>query len=124
MMQTYHPKQQICFYIIHSQQLVIIKLSTSCHLVVSNSNEYPEVHYEPTTDLTRVYRDVLKYVHENNEYGEGTLLNTIQFFFTLLNKNQILEMEQLKLNLNMNLVLQLIMIIVYIHSFHMNKKYN
>jgi len=47
----------------------------NCHLVVANGNEYPEIHYTPNSDVTRVYRDVLKYVHKNNEYGEGTLLN-------------------------------------------------
>ena len=33
----------------------------------------------PTTDMTRVFRDVLKYVHKNNEYGEGSLLNKSNF---------------------------------------------
>ena len=51
----------------------------NCHLVVANGNEYPEIHYTPSTDMTRVYRDVLKYVHKNNEYGEGTLLNRSNF---------------------------------------------
>ena len=32
--------------------------------------------------MTRVYRDVLKYVHKNNEYGEGSLLNK-SYFSTL-----------------------------------------
>ena len=48
---------------------------SNCHLEVRNGNEYPEIHYTPTTDMTRVFRDVLKYVHKNNEYGEGSLLN-------------------------------------------------
>ena len=51
----------------------------NCHLVVANGNEYPEIHYTPATDMTRVYRDVLKYVHKNNEYGEGSLLNRSNF---------------------------------------------
>ena len=29
--------------------------------------------------MTRVFRDVLKYVHKNNEYGEGSLLNKSNF---------------------------------------------
>ena len=29
--------------------------------------------------MTRVYKDVLKYVHRNNEYGQGTLLNRSNF---------------------------------------------
>ena len=52
---------------------------SSAHLVVANGNEYPDVHYNPSTDMTRVYRDVLKYVYGNNEYGQGTLLNTSNF---------------------------------------------
>ena len=52
---------------------------SNCHLVVANGNQYPELAYEPTTDISTVYRDVLKYVHKNNEYGEGTLLNRSNF---------------------------------------------
>ena len=52
---------------------------SNCHLEVGNGNEYPEIHYTPTTDMTRVFRDVLKYVHKNNEYGEGSLLNISNF---------------------------------------------
>ena len=51
----------------------------NCHLEVGNGQEYPEIHYTPTTDLSRVYRDVLKYVHKNSEYGEGSLLNISNF---------------------------------------------
>ena len=54
----------------------------NCHLEVGNDQEYPEIHYTPSTDLSRVYIDVLKYVHKVSEYGEGTLLN-IQNFQTL-----------------------------------------
>ena len=54
----------------------------NCHLEVGNGQEYPEIHYTPSTDRSRVYRDVLKYVHKVSEYGEGTLLN-IQNFQTL-----------------------------------------
>ena len=52
---------------------------SNCHLEVGNGNEYPEIHYTPTTDMTRVFRDVLKYVHKNNGYGEGSLLNKSNF---------------------------------------------
>ena len=41
--------------------------------------EYPNRHYETDNDLTRVYRDILKYVHANNEYSQGTLLNRNNF---------------------------------------------
>ena len=51
----------------------------NCHLEVGNGNEYPEVHYTPSLDPTRVYRDVLKYVHANIEFQEGTLLNRTNF---------------------------------------------
>ena len=51
----------------------------NCHLSAANGNEYPDVHYTPEADLTRVYRDVLKYVHANNEYSQGTLLNINNF---------------------------------------------
>ena len=51
----------------------------NCHLEVGNGQEYPEIHYTPSTDLSRVYRDVLKYVHKNSQYGEGSLLNISNF---------------------------------------------
>ena len=51
----------------------------NCFLEVGNSNEYPEIHYTPSTELTRIYRDVLKFVHKVNEYGEGTMLNISNF---------------------------------------------
>ena len=51
----------------------------NCHLEVANGQEYPEIHYTPSTDLSRVYRDVLKYVHKKNEYNEGSLLNISNF---------------------------------------------
>ena len=47
----------------------------NCHSEVSEGNENHEIHYIPSTDMTRVFRDVLKYVHKNNEYSEGSLLN-------------------------------------------------
>ena len=67
---------------------------SNCHLEVGNRNEYPEVHYTPSTDTTRVYRDILKYVHLNNEYQEGTLLtrsnltNVFQFLYFDLTKQK------------------------------------
>ena len=51
----------------------------NCHLEVGNGAEYPEIHYTPSVDPTRVYRDVLKYVHGNNDYQGGTLLNRSNF---------------------------------------------
>ena len=55
------------------------KTLTSCYLEVGNGNEYPRVHYKPTEEPTRVFRDVLKYVHVNNEYATDTLLNRSNF---------------------------------------------
>ena len=51
----------------------------NCHLEVGNGQEYPEIHYTPSTELSRVYRDVLKYVHKNSEYSEGSLINISNF---------------------------------------------
>ena len=52
---------------------------TDAWLEIANRIEYPDRHYEPDTNMTRVYRDVLKYVHVNNEYSQGTLLNRSNF---------------------------------------------
>ena len=46
-----------------------------CYLEVGNGNEYPDLHYTPTEDTSRVFRDVKKYVNENNDLQGGTLLN-------------------------------------------------
>ena len=32
---------------------------TRCHLEVGNGNEYPRIHYKPTEDPSRVFRDVM-----------------------------------------------------------------
>ena len=46
-----------------------------CYLEVGNGNEYPRIHYKPTEDPSRVFRDVMKYVNANNDLQGGTLLN-------------------------------------------------
>ena len=46
-----------------------------CHLEVGNGNEYPDFHYRPSTDLTRVFRGLLEYVHANNDFQGGTILD-------------------------------------------------
>ena len=51
----------------------------SCHLEVGNGKEYPDVHYKPNEEPTRVFRDVLKYVHANSDYSGDTLLNRSNF---------------------------------------------
>ena len=50
-----------------------------CYLEVGNGNEYPDIHYKPTKDATRVFRDVMSYVYANNDYHSGTLLNISNF---------------------------------------------
>ena len=52
---------------------------TRCHLEVGNGNEYPRIHYKPTEDPSRVFRDVMKYVKANNDLQGGTLLSISNF---------------------------------------------
>ena len=42
-----------------------------CYLK-ANENVYPNIHYKPSTEPSRVYRDVMS-------YGDGTLLNRNNF---------------------------------------------
>ena len=46
-----------------------------CYLEVGNGNEYPDIHYKPSEDPSRVFRDVMSYVYANNDFQGGTLLN-------------------------------------------------
>ena len=55
------------------------KALNSCFLEVGNGKEYPEVHYRPSDEPTRVFRDVLKYVHANSDYAGDTLINRSNF---------------------------------------------
>ena len=48
---------------------------TRCHLEVGNGNEYPRLHYKPTEDTSRVFRDV----NANNDLQGGTLLTISNF---------------------------------------------
>ena len=52
---------------------------TRCYLEVGNGNEYPDFHYRPSTDLTRVFRDLLEYVHANNDFQGGTILDMASY---------------------------------------------
>ena len=52
---------------------------TRCYLEVGNGNEYPRIHYKPSEDPSRVFRDVMKYVNANNDLQGGTLLNISNF---------------------------------------------
>ena len=51
----------------------------NCYLEVGYGKKYPETEYTPQTEPTRVFRDVLKYVHVVNEYDVNTLLNRHNF---------------------------------------------
>ena len=73
----------------------------NCHLEVGNGQEYPEAHYTPSTELSRVYRDLLKYVHKNSEFSERSLLNLSNFqllfsfiYFDLTNRRKMSKTEQ------------------------------
>ena len=48
---------------------------TRCYLQVGNGNEYPDFHYKPSTDLTRVFRGLMDYVHANNDFQGGTIID-------------------------------------------------
>ena len=50
-----------------------------CYLEVGNGNEYPRIHYKPSEDPSRVFRDVMKYVNANNDLQGGTLLSISNF---------------------------------------------
>lgn len=68
-------EQKNNFFIIHLVFETDPRNVSNYHSEASKGNEYHEIHYIPSTDMTRVFRDVLKYVHKNNEYSEGSLLN-------------------------------------------------
>ena len=50
-----------------------------CYVEVANGNEYLDIHFKPSTDLSRVYRSVLSYVYANNDFQGGRLLNRSNF---------------------------------------------
>ena len=50
-----------------------------CYLEVGNGNEYPDIHYKPSEDPSRVFRDLMSYVFANNDFQGGTLLNRLNF---------------------------------------------
>ena len=55
------------------------KKLNSCYLEVGTGREYPQLTYKPNTEPTRVFRDVLRYVHANSFFGSDTLLNRSNF---------------------------------------------
>ena len=38
------------------------------YLEVANGNEYPDLHFKQSTDISRVFRTVLSYVYANNDF--------------------------------------------------------
>ena len=50
-----------------------------CYLLVGNGNEYPDIHYKPSLDFSKVYTDEMSYVYANNDFQGGTLLNRANF---------------------------------------------
>ena len=75
-----------------------------CYLEVGNGNEYPDIHYKPSTDPSRVFRDVMGYVYANNDFQGGTLLNRSNFenlfpfaYFDLTKQNLDIKDEVTKL---------------------------
>ena len=50
-----------------------------CYLEVGNGNEYPDIHFKPATEPSRVFREVMGYVYANNDFQGGTLLNRSNF---------------------------------------------
>ena len=68
--------------------------------MVGNGNEYPDIHFKPSTDPARVFTEVMGYVYANNDFQGGTLLNRTNFeslfpfvYFDLTKQNWILKME-------------------------------
>ena len=66
--------QTVNKFLFNTFKVVDYEKLMSCHLEVGNGKEYPEVHYKPHEEPTRVFRDVLRYVHVNSEYAHDTLL--------------------------------------------------
>ena len=71
--------QTVNKFLYNTFNVVNNKKLMSCHLEVGNGKEYPEVHYKPNEESTRVFRDVLRYVHANSEYAHDTLINRSNF---------------------------------------------
>ena len=71
--------QTVNKFLYNTFNVVDNKKLISCHLEVGNGKEYPEVHYKPNEEPTRVFRDVLRYVHVNSEYAHDTLLDRGNF---------------------------------------------
>ena len=54
------------------------KTLENCHLEISNGIKYPENEYEGSS-ISRIYHDVLKYVHAHDDFSGSTLLTRSNF---------------------------------------------
>ena len=72
-------KQKQNQFIYNTFNVVSNQKSVSCYLEAGNGNEYPDIHYKPKEDPSRVCRDVMSYVYANNDFQGGTLLNRADF---------------------------------------------
>ena len=66
-------------FLYNTFNIVDDKKLNSCYLEVGTGREYPQLNYKPNTEPTRVFRDVLRYVHANSFFGSDTLLNRSNF---------------------------------------------
>ena len=64
--------QRVNKFLYNTFNVVDQKKLISCHLEVGNGKEYPDAHYKPNEEPTRVFRDVMKYVHANSDYAGDT----------------------------------------------------
>ena len=71
--------QTVNKFLYNTFNVVDNKKLISCYLEVGNGKEYPEVHYKPNEEPTRVFRDVLRYVHASSDYAGDTLINRTNF---------------------------------------------
>ena len=97
--QTENPFLYNTFSVRNAQKLA------SCQLEIGNGNYYPETLYQPSTEMSRIYRDVLKYVHGVNDYNGGTIMNRKYFedfnsfiYFNLENQKKDLKDGTTKIN--------------------------
>ena len=100
-----------------------------CYLEAGNVNEYPDIHYKPTEDAARVFRDVMSYVYANNDYQGGTLLNISNFktlysfvYFDLTKQKTDIKDELQNCHFTMNYQEVQWQIMLYMGLFLVNKK--
>ena len=102
--QRYNPFLYNTFSVANNKKL------RDCYLEVGNGNEYPHVKYKPDRDISRVFRDVMKYTNANNDLQGGTLLDISNFkklypfiYFDLTKQKTDLKDGNTKLSFHYNL---------------------